>query len=160
MEIANKTVASFHYTLFDEQDTELESSMGGEPSAYLHGANNIIKGLEAAMAGHVAGDSFEVTVAPADAYGLRNSERSQRVPVKHLLFQGKLKPGMVVQLNTSEGRQAVTVTKVGRHSADVDTNHPLAGQALKFVVNIVDVRAASDEEVAHGHAHGAGGHHH
>ncbi|MEQ8802881.1 MAG: peptidylprolyl isomerase, partial [Haliea sp.] len=74
--------------------------------------------------------------------------------------RGTLKPGMTVQLNTAEGRHPVTVTKVGRHSAEVDTNHPLAGQTLVFDIDIVDVRAATPEEVAHGHAHGAGGHHH
>ena len=130
MEIASNTVASFHYTLFDEQGQELESSRGGDPSAYLHGANNIIRGLESAMAGHVAGDSFEVTVAPTDAYGLRNSERSQRVPVKHLLYRGKLKAGRGVQLNTSQGRQAVTVTiRSAPSSATATPSPPTASRA-------------------------------
>jgi len=67
---------------------------------------------------------------------------------------------MVVKLNTSEGQVPVTVVKAGRHSADIDTNHPLAGQTLTFDVEIMDVRAATEEEVAHGHAHGVGGHQH
>ena len=160
LNIAPETVAVFHYTLRNEAGEELESSRGADPSAYLHGANNIIPGLEAAMAGKSAGDVFSATVAPEQAYGLRNPDKLQRVPVKHLMFKGKLKPGMVVQLNTSEGRVPVTVTKAGRHSADIDTNHPLAGQALTFDIEIVDVRAASAEELSHGHAHGPGGHHH
>lgn len=160
MNIGPKTVAIFHYTLRNEAGDELETSRGSDPSAYLHGAHNIIPGLEAAMAGKAAGDVFSATVAPEDAYGQPDPERQQRVPVKHLLFKGKLKPGMVVQLNTNEGRVPVTVIKAGRHSADIDTNHPLAGQALTFDIEVLEVRAASEEEVAHGHAHGPGGHHH
>ena len=80
--------------------------------------------------------------------------------MKHLVFQGKLQAGKVAQLNTREGKRAVTVLKVGRHSADIDTNHPLAGQTLIFDVEILDVRAASADELAHGHAHGPGGHQH
>ena len=160
MNIAAKTVATFHYTLRDEEGTELESSRGSDPSVYLHGANNIIRGLESAMAGKETGDIFSATVAPEDAYGLRNPEKTQRVPMKHLSFKGKLRPGMVVQLSTDDGMRAVTVIKAGRHSADIDTNHPLAGQTLTFDIEIVDVRDASPEELTHGHAHGPGGHHH
>ena len=76
------------------------------------------------------------------------------------MFKGKLRPGMLVQLNTSEGLRPVTILKAGRHSADIDTNHPLAGQDLEFEIEIVEVRAATEEEIAHGHAHGPGGHHH
>lgn len=160
MNIESGTVVTFHYTLRDEAGSELESSRGGEPSAYLHGANNIIPGLESAMSGRASGDVFTATVSPEQAYGLRDPARAQRVPVKHLVFKGKLQPGQVVQLNTSEGRRAVTVIKAGRHSADIDTNHPLAGQTLNFDIEIVEVRPASAEEQAHGHAHGPGGHHH
>jgi FKBP-type peptidyl-prolyl cis-trans isomerase SlyD len=99
-------------------------------------------------------------VSPEDGYGLRNPDRVQRVPIKHLAYKGKLRAGAVVQLSTNEGMRSVTVTKAGRHTADVDTNHPLAGQTLVFDIELVDVRAASAEEVAHGHVHGAGGHHH
>ena len=160
MNITADTVALFHYTLRDADGKELETSRGGDPSAYLHGANNIIPGLEKAMEGKAAGDVFTADVAPEDAYGQPDPERQQRVPAKHLIFKGKLKPGMVVQLNTADGRVPVTVVKAGRHSADVDTNHPLAGQTLSFDIEIVDVRAATEEEVAHRHAHGPGGHHH
>ena len=110
MNIGPKTVAVFHYTLRNEAGTELESSRGADPTAYLHGANNIIPGLESAMTGRAAGDVFSATVDPEQAYGLRNPEKTQRVPMKHLAFKGKLRPGMVVQLSTSEGKRAVTVT--------------------------------------------------
>lgn len=160
MNIGPNSVVVFHYTLRNESGEELETSRGGEPSAYLHGANNIISGLETAMAGHAAGDVFSATLAPEEAYGERRPERQQRVPAKHLVFKGKLKAGMVVQLNTSEGRVPVSVIKAGRHSAHVDTNHPLAGQSLTFDVEIIEVRAATEEEIAHRHAHGPGGHQH
>jgi FKBP-type peptidyl-prolyl cis-trans isomerase SlyD len=160
VQIGAETVVTFHYTLHDEAGTELETSRTSEATAYLHGANNIIPGLETAMAGKSTGDVFSVTVKPEDAYGLRNPDKEQRVPIKHLVFKGKLRPGAVVQLNTKEGMRAVTVNKAGRHTADIDTNHPLAGQTLVFDIEIVELRAATAEELAHGHAHGAGGHNH
>ena len=160
MNIGPDTVAVFHYTLRNGEGTELESSRGSEPNAYLHGANNIVPGLEKVMVGKVTGDVFSATVEPEGAYGQPNPDKQQRVPIKHLMFKGKLKAGMMVQLNTSEGRLPVTVVKAGRHSADIDTNHPLAGETLTFDIEIVDVRAATAEEIAHKHAHGPGGHHH
>ena len=160
MKIESGTVVSFHYTLRNEEGKELESSRDSEPSVYLHGANNIIRGLESAMTGHESGDVFSVSLAPAQAYGMRDPGRMQRVPVKHLAYRGKLEAGKVVQLNTAEGMRAVTVVKAGRHSADIDANHPLAGQTLTFDVEIVDLRPATQEEISHGHAHGPGGHHH
>ncbi len=138
----------------------MDSSRGSEPSVYLHGANNLLRGLESAMKDREAGDVFSASLAPEDAYGTRSPENVQRVPVKHLVFKGKLQAGKVVQLNTGEGMRAVTVLKAGRHSADIDTNHPLAGQTLSFDIEIVDLRPATAEEISHGHAHGPGGHHH
>lgn len=110
------------------------------------------------MAGKTAGDVFSATVEPEQAYGLRQAERTQRVPVKHLLFKGRLRPGMVAQLNTSEGRLPVTVVKTGRHSAEVDNNHPLAGQTLTFDIEVPEVRKATPEEISLRHVHGPGGH--
>jgi FKBP-type peptidyl-prolyl cis-trans isomerase SlyD len=160
VKISNQTVVSFHYTLRNSSGEDLETSRDGEATAYLHGANNIIPALEAALEGLEAGAHTEVTLTAEQAYGERREDRVQKVPVKHLVYRGSLKVGMTVQLNTADGRHPVTVTKVGRHSAEIDTNHPLAGQTLVFAIDIVDVRAASAEEIAHGHAHGAGGHHH
>ncbi|MCB1705975.1 MAG: peptidylprolyl isomerase [Halioglobus sp.] len=160
MPIGPETVVNFHYTLSDESGKELETSRGGDPATYLHGANNIIPGLESEMAGKDAGDSFTATVSPEQGYGLRDPDRVQRVPIKHLAFKGKLRPGAVVQLSTSEGMRAVTVVKAGRHTADIDTNHPLAGQTLVFDIEILETRNASAEELSHGHVHGPGGHHH
>ena len=160
MQIEPKTVVTFHYTLRDESGAVLESSRGADPAAYLHGVNNIIPGLESAMAGRSDGDTFTATVSPADGYGVRNADKAQRVPIKHLSFNGKLRAGDVVQLSTGDGMRAVTVTKAGRHTADIDTNHPLAGQTLVFDIKVSQVRAATAEELNHRHAHGPGGHRH
>lgn len=160
MEIAKNAVVLFHYKLRNAAGEELESSHGDDPSAYLHGFGNIIPGLESAMTGHRAGDSFSATVDPEQAYGLPQPGRVQRVPVKHLIFKGKLRPGLPVQINTERGRMPATVVKAGKFSADVDTNHPLAGQTLTFDVDVLEVREATAEERSHGHAHGPGGHHH
>jgi FKBP-type peptidyl-prolyl cis-trans isomerase SlyD len=160
MAVKDHSVVSFQYTLYNTDGEILETSTAEEPTTYLHGANNIIRGLETAMAGRETGDQFEVELSPEQAYGPRLESQIQRVPVKHLLFRGKLMTGMVVQLNTDQGRRSVTVHKVGRHSADVDTNHPLAGLQLRFAITILDIRLATDEELAHGHAHGPGGHQH
>lgn len=159
-------VVSFHYTLSEGADdsdkTEVENSRGDEPTLYLQGAGNILAGLETAMAGKSPGDTLTVSLPPQEAYGLYNPKNIQRVPMKHLIVQGKGKPraGMLAQLNTSEGQRSVTIVKAGRHSAEVDTNHPLAGKTVHFDIEIVDVRPATDGEVAHGHAHGPGGHQH
>jgi FKBP-type peptidyl-prolyl cis-trans isomerase SlyD len=162
MNIEDKKVVSFHYTLTNDAGETVDSSHErGEPMLYLHGSNNIIKGLEAAMAGRSAGDKFEVTVAPEDAYGKRKEANVQRLTLKKLgLKSHQLQPGMVLNLQTSKGPAQVTVLKVGRFNVDVDANHPLSGQSLNFDVEVLDVRDASEDEVKHGHAHGPGGHHH
>lgn len=164
MKIEKDRVVSFHYTLFEghvsEQGQEaLESSKEREPLLILIGHGNIIPGLEKALDGHEAGDSFGVDVAAADAYGERRDGLSQRVPKKHFGAQ-KLEPGMQVVLNTNFGPRAVTIQKVGMSVVDVDLNHPMAGKDLHFDIEIVDVREASAEEVEHGHVHGDGGHAH
>jgi FKBP-type peptidyl-prolyl cis-trans isomerase SlyD len=158
--IGPETIVTFHYTLRDQAGTSMETSRGGDPAVYLHGAHNIIAGLENAMTGRAAGDIFSATVDPVNGYGLRNPAAIQRVPIKHLAFNGKLCAGAVVQLSTSDGMRTVTVTKAGRHTADIDTNHPLAGQTLVFDIEVIATRSATTEELAHGHVHGVGGHHH
>jgi FKBP-type peptidyl-prolyl cis-trans isomerase SlyD len=153
-------VVSFHYTLKDAAGEQMESSREKEPMSYLHGANNIIAGLEKAMEGHAVKDEFSVTVEPEDAYGVRNENNVQRVPLKRLKGIGKISPGQVLNLQTNNGQVQVTVLKVGRFNVDVDGNHPLAGKQLTFDVEITDVRDATTEELEHRHVHGPGGHHH
>ena len=158
--IEKDKVVQFHYVLEDDQGNLIEDSHKGEPMAYLHGADNIIPGLEKALAGHDAGDSVDVTVSPEQGYGERRDGMVQRVSAKYLKHAGKLRPGMVVSVNTDEGPRTVTVIKVGLKTVDVDGNHPLAGKTLHFKVEITEVRDATEDEKSHGHAHGPGGHHH
>ncbi len=168
MKIAANTVVSFHYTLregeADDDKKDVENSRDGEPTLYLHGASNIIAGLEQALADKSTGDTLEVSLPPLEAYGLHNPKNIQRVPMKHLVLPGKgkarPKPGMLAQLSTSEGMRSVTIVKAGRHSAEVDTNHPLAGKTVHFDIEVIAVRSATQEEITHGHAHGPGGHQH
>ena len=156
----DRKVVDFHYILTNERGETVESSRERDPMSYLHGANNIIPGLEQAMNGRAAGDTFEVTVQPADAYGERQEANVQRIPLKRLGKIPRPRPGQILGLQTQQGPVQVTVIKVGRFNVDVDANHPLAGQALTFDVEIVGVRDATEEEISHGHAHGPGGHQH
>ncbi len=160
MKIEDKKVVDFHYTLRNEEGEELDSSREREPMAYLHGAGNIIPGLEKAMEGRVAGEQFEVLVPPGEAYGERTEANVQRIPLKRLGRIPKPQPGQVLGLQTQQGPVQVTVLKVGRFNIDVDANHPLCGQSLNFEVEIIGVREATQEELSHGHAHGPGGHQH
>jgi FKBP-type peptidyl-prolyl cis-trans isomerase SlyD len=160
MNIGKSRVVEFHYTLRSESGDELDSSRERQPMAYLHGAGNIIAGLEDAMEGRAVGDRFEVAVSPEQAYGVRNEGNVQRIPLKRLGNIARPRPGQVLALQTQQGQVQVTVVKVGRFNVDVDANHPLAGQVLNFEVEVVSVREATDEELSHGHAHGPGGHQH
>ena len=158
--IANDTVVQFNYTLTNSDGDVLDKS-NGEPLAYLHGHHNIISGLESKMEGKSVGDKFTVTVAPEDAYGEELSEAVQEVPRAN--FQGveNIEAGMQFQSQSDDGHvMLVTVKDVNDDIVVVDGNHPLAGVTLTFDVEVVDVRKATADEIAHGHAHGAGGHHH
>ena len=156
MKIEKDRVVRFHYAVAEQGAEPVESSEGREPLAILAGHGNIIPGLEKAMEGREAGDSFGTDVPAAEAYGEKREGLTQRVPKKHFGGQ-RLEPGMQVVLNTNFGPRAVTIQKVGMSVVDVDLNHPMAGKTLEFAVDVVDVREASEEEIAHGHVHGEGG---
>lgn len=161
MQVAKDKVVLFHYTLTDDAGTQIDSSReGGEPLAILAGHGSLIAGVEKALEGKSAGDHFQVTVSPEEGYGLRDEGRTQRVPKKYFQDGDKLKPGMVTVLRSQQGMHQVTVVKVGATVIDIDANHPLAGKTLNFDIEITEVRDASEEEIAHGHVHGPGGHHH
>ena len=164
MLIGADKVVTFHYRLSESGQEVVENSRDDQPVVYLHGHGGMLAGLESALTGKQAGDQFTVTLSPEMAYGLRRDDAVQRISVKHVMNPGNMKvtyrPGMVVQVNTDQGPREVTVIKAGLKTIDVDTNHPMAGKTLKFEVEVVDVRDASEEEIAHGHVHGVGGHHH
>ncbi|MDE1899421.1 MAG: peptidylprolyl isomerase [Xanthomonadaceae bacterium] len=162
MKAGKDAVVRIHYTLSDATGLAIESSRErGEPVAVLLGRGGLIAGVERALEGRAAGEQFSVTVAAEDAYGPRREDAIQRVPKKYFQRPDRLKPGMVTTLALKDGgRQTVMVRKVGMTTIDVDTNHPLAGRELSFDIEIVEVRAAQPEELAHGHAHGPQGHPH
>lgn len=162
MQAEKDHVVVFHYRVYEQgADAALESSHeAGSPLATLLGHGGLIPGLEKALYGHAAGDSFEVAVPSAEAYGEVRAGFTQRVAKKYFRDAARLKPGMRSVLNTNQGSRLVTVVKVGASVIDVDLNHPMAGKDLRFEVEIVEVRAATPEELAHGHSHGVGGHQH
>lgn len=160
MSIEKDSVVYFHYTLSGEDGKAFETSTNGHPMTFLFGHGNILPALEAEFTGKNEGDQFQVTLTPEQAYGERNEAGVQRIPIKHLATKGKLQKGQAVKVNTDKGMRDVTIVKVGKFNVDVDTNHPLAGLTITFDVSVEQVRPAEAEELAHGHVHGVGGHHH
>lgn len=161
MKIEKDRVVRFHYTVSEVGQAPIESSRDREPLTILVGHGNIIPGLEKAMEGKEAGESFGVDVPAAEAYGEVREGLEQRIPKKHFgAGAERLKPGQQVVLQTNFGPRAVTIKKVGLSVVDVDLNHPMAGKDLHFDIEVVDVREASPEELEHGHVHGEGGHQH
>lgn len=161
MPIEKNKVVTLNYTLIDvDNDQPLEQSSADAPLVYLHGAGNILAGLEQALEGKESGDRVTVTLEPEQAYGRRDESLRQRMSAKYLKHAGKLKPGKIVRVQTEQGPRMVTVIKVGLKSVDVDANHPFAGRSLRFELDVVAIRDAAAEEMAHGHVHGPGGHAH
>jgi len=160
MSITQDQVVSIHYTLRDDAGEIIDSSSGGEALAYLHGHGHLIQGLERELTGKKAGDRLEVKIAPADGYGEYDGDLVQRVPRRSLKGIANVKVGMRLQVQTPEGPRAMTVTHIAGDMVTLDGNHPLAGKNLNFEVEVAAVRAATAEELAHGHVHGPGGHGH
>ena len=152
--ISDKLVVSMHYKLTDDNGNLLDSSDESKPLTYLHGAGNIIPGLEKALIGKTAGSTCQVSVEPADGYGEFRQELIQTVD--RSAFQGveTVEEGMAFQAQTQEGAmQHIIIKKVEGDQVTIDANHPLAGKLLNFDIEIVAVREANAEELAHGHVH-------
>lgn len=160
MSIETNHVVSIHYTLKGDAGEVIDSSAGGEPLAYLHGHGNLVPGLERELTGKNAGDKLQVKISPADGYGEHDPQLVQRVPRRALKGVGNVRVGMRLHAQTDHGPKPVTVTQITGDMVTLDGNHPLAGKNLNFDVEIAAVRAATEEELSHGHVHGAGGHHH
>ena len=159
MKNTENPVVSIHYTLTNKAGEKLDSSISAEPLSYLHGAGNIIPGLEDALSDSSIGDKLTVTIEAADAYGERNEEKIQTVAKE--MFQGidNIEAGMQFQADSSSGPAIVTITKVEGDNITIDGNHPLAGEQLTFEVEVMDIRPATETEMEHGHIHGAGCNH-
>jgi len=154
MKIDKNHVVSLHYTLKNDQGETLDSSAGGDPLTYLHGAMGIIPGLEKELLGKAVGDHFSVVIKPEDAYGEISEELIDDVPRASFGEIDKIEVGMQFQAGDPEGNtRIVTVKAVSEESITVDANHPLAGQVLNFDVTIEDIRPATQEEIEHGHPH-------
>lgn len=160
MNITKDKVVSMHYTVKNNEGALIDTSDGKEPLLYMQGHKNIIPGLENEMEGKTVGDKVEATIEPANAYGEVIEELIQDVP--RTAFEGvdKLEVGMNFQAQSEQGPVNVVITNVSDETVTVDGNHPLAGQTLNFNVEVVEVRDPTEEELSHGHAHGAGGHQH
>lgn len=156
MQALKEKVVSIHYTLVGDDGNIIDSSEGKSPLSYLHGAQNIVPGLEQALEGRAAGENIEVTVPPEEGYGPRDDQLVQ--PVSKSQFPENLEPqvGMKLQAQTPAGPRAVTVVNVEDETVLLDANHPLAGQTLNFKVSIVDVRDATPAELEHRHVHEPG----
>lgn len=160
MNISKDHVVEIEYTLTDSDGKVLDTSEGEAPLVYLHGHKNIIPGLENELEGKVVGDALKVTVDPANGYGEVMAELINDVPKAELTAVPDLQVGVQLQADTPQGVMIYTVVEINDDTVKLDGNHPLAGATLTFDVKVTNVRAATEEEVSHGHVHGPGGHQH
>ena len=155
--ITQNTVVTMHYELKNVDGEVLDSSKDQEPLVYLHGANNIIIGLEEQLEGKAVGDDVSAVIAPEKGYGLPVDALIQSVPLAAFGEEiDKVEVGMRFQAETEQGPVPVVVTAMDDSNVTVDGNHPLAGQELHFQVNIAEIRDATAEEIENGQVNGAG----
>ncbi len=160
MQIAEKKVVTLNYTLKDNEGTLIDESSDSS-FIYLQGASNIIPGLENALVGKTSGDKMSVTVAPEEAYGVRDDSRIEEVPRDMFPADVDIEPGMQFHAEGPDGQAiSIVVVEVKEDKVNIDGNHPLAGVELNFDVEVMDVRDATEEEIEHGHVHSAHGHDH
>ena len=156
-------VIGMHYSLYRKDGDLVESTEGREPILFLFGDRSVLAALQTALDGKSVGDNVQVDISHDKAYGRHYPDKIQRLPRKRIDGgkQQSFRVGQVINIDLGQGRhQNASVVKVGKFNLDIDTNHPLAGQDLRFDVTIEQVRPATDAEIAHGHAHGPGGHQH
>jgi FKBP-type peptidyl-prolyl cis-trans isomerase SlyD len=154
MKIEGQCVVSIHYTLTDDDGNQLDSSAGSDPLTYLHGARGLVPGLERELDGREAGDQFQASIGPTEAYGEVNPALIQEVPLSALSGVENLAVGMTLQSRSNDGNvQRLVVDAIGAETATLNANHALAGQTLHFEVSVEEVREATAEELEHGHAH-------
>ncbi|HET8816452.1 MAG TPA: peptidylprolyl isomerase [Pseudidiomarina sp.] len=156
--ISQDKVVGIHYTVKTAEGQVLDQSKEGNPLQFIFGRGMLIKGLEDALAGKPSGEKFVADIAAADAYGERHDGLIQTVP-RTLFGENEVAPGMQFRASTDNGEQSVVIVEVSDDEVTVDGNHPLAGVALTFDVEIVEVRDATASELDHGHVHPEGDHH-
>ena len=159
MKVENNKVVTVHYIgTFPESDEVFDSSKDKDPMSFLVGHKNMIEGFERELMGAETDETREFTLTPEDAYGNRNEEAIQEMPRDQ--FPEELEIGMMFQAQSENGPMQFTINEVLEDIVKIDFNHPMAGKILKFSVTVIEIRDASEEELTHGHAHGAHGHHH
>lgn len=158
MKVERGRIVRLHYTLRDETGATIESSRPDAPLDYLHGSGQLILGLERQIEGAAPGHAATITVAPKDGYGEHDPRGVIRADRSTFPDGMDLAPGVEVQAETPDGPLSFVVVALEGDEAVLDANHPMAGKTLTFDVEILDVRAATPEEIAHGHVHGPGGH--
>jgi FKBP-type peptidyl-prolyl cis-trans isomerase SlyD len=156
--MANR-VLSFHYTLKDQKGETIETSQGHGPLTVLEGRGQIIPKLEAELVKMKVGEKKNVFVSHIEAYGAYNDKLIRKVNVKDLPKKNP-KIGDEFEVAAGTRKTLVTITEINGDEITLDGNHPLAGKDLTFDVELTEERPATAEEMAHGHAHGPGGHHH
>lgn len=160
MTITAGQVVSLHYTLKNTAGEILDSSEGESPLDYLHGAQNIVPGLEKALEGKKIGDKISVTVSPEEGYGLRQDDLQETMPLSNFEDPSEVSVGLEFEVEVNDNVEIATVVAIEDESVLLDFNHPLAGEVLCFDVSVEAIRAATDEEKEHGHVHDEDGHGH
>jgi FKBP-type peptidyl-prolyl cis-trans isomerase SlyD len=160
--VADDMVVSLDYTLRLDNDQVIDSSEGREPLEFIQGEGHIIPGLERELYGMEIGDEKSVTVAPGEGYGERDDSQVQMVGRDAFQPDAELTVGMGVQMQDPQSGQVFqgTISQVNDGHVVIDFNHPLAGETLHFDVSIAGLRAATADELSHGHVHGPHGHGH
>jgi FKBP-type peptidyl-prolyl cis-trans isomerase SlyD len=159
--IADGQIVTLHYRLTLDDGSIADESFGGEPLIYLHGAHNIVPGLERQLAGKSAGEKCDATVPPSEGYGEYDPTLDQTVPRSAFPADAQLSVGIAFQAQDQQG-QPVTlwIRHIEGDQVTVSPNHPMAGQTLNFSVEVLDVREATAQEKEHGHSHGPAGQDH
>lgn len=160
MQIAPDTVVAIHFSLSDQDGNPLESSRRDQPLTYLHGHGMLVPGLEKALLGRQSGDSFSVVLEPAEAYGEVDPSLRQSMPRSAFPVDASIEPGQHFHARTSQGISEVIVISVDTERVVIDGNHELAGKTLAFAIEVLTVRPATPDEIAHGHPHHSGCCHH
>lgn len=159
MSISKHKVVEIHYQLKDRDGDIIDSSRGQAPLAYIHGIGNIIPGLEKELEGKNTGDSLKAVIKPEDAYGIYEEKLVHKVPMSNFKDKSQIKVDAQFRVELEDGPRLATITQIENDEVTVDMNHPLAGEELHFEVEVLTIRDATAEEIAHGHVH-HGDHHH
>lgn len=159
--MAIPTVVSFNYALRDKDGNEIDNSAEKGPITIMLGKGHIVKGLDELLPTMEVGDKKSVVIPPADGYGVVNEELRLKVPRDQFPPDADIQLRMQFQTSPEPGSPLFTVMHIDEEGLIyIDGNHPLAGHDLHFDIEIVEKRAATPDEIAHGHAHGPGGHQH